>query len=79
MSPDRREIALGVIIGPPSSAWALSGADTLTVNVEDDPDDIARSGESSNSTFHPVFSVYSTCGWNISILLALFQILNVIS
>ena len=57
ISPDRIDRALGDTKGPKSSACAVIGAETLTVYVEDEPGEIARSGVLSNSTDHPVMSV----------------------
>ena len=56
-SPERIDSALGEIIGPESSACALNGEVTLTVNEDEEPGEIANSGEFSNSTVHQIISV----------------------
>ncbi|MGB1689633.1 MAG: hypothetical protein ACPHDM_02950, partial [Candidatus Poseidoniaceae archaeon] len=48
-SPERNDSALGEIIGPESSACALNGDVTLAVNDDEEPGEIANSGEFSNS------------------------------
>ena len=78
-SPDLDDIAEGVNLGPKSFACAFAGDVTLTENVEDEPAEIASSGESRSSTLQPDISVNKTPTSNMSILDALFHILNVTS
>ena len=56
-SPERKDSALGEMIGPESSACAFIGEVTLAVNEDEEPGEIANSGEFSNSTVQPVISV----------------------
>ena len=55
--PDLNDVAVGVKRGPESPACAFRGDVILTLYADDDPADIASSGESNNSTLHPVISV----------------------